>query len=309
MQGPPQDRSHSDWSHSVFGLISPDAVRRHLAPQVLSRLEEVGVVPTGWRSVRIGGAQIDAVADIQQAGAGQTFRYRPLDALFRLGPAIALRLGDRLARTSEELYADIIRVKGRTTAGCFEPGTIRHDLGLINAVLSLVHLSDSPTNAALESRAILGAIAEESGRSWAAAETLAGYLAAAAAGHPVEGRGFTEVLSAVRARVVAVLWTELSDAGRRAFGDLTGRGALADAGAGELLAAELSAGSAHHPLAAVLRMRFDPAGAIVDIADVQDLLHLYGCALDPWEYVVLATSIYFEPVRASAAQQTVGAAR
>lgn len=298
-----------DWSRSVFGLISPDAVRRHLASQVLARLKDVGVEPTGWRTVRVGGAQIDAVADIQQAGAGQTFRYRPLDALFRLGPAIALRLGDRLARSSEELYRDVARVKGRTVPGCFEPGTIRHDLGLINAVLSLVHLSDSPSNARLESRAILGAIPDESRRAWAPAATLPGYLDAAAIGHPPERRGFTDVLTAVRGRIVAALWTDLTEAGHRAFTELAGRGALAEPGAGARIAAELTGPAAGHPLAEVLRMPFDPSGPVVDIADVEALLGLYGCALDPWELVVLATSIYFEPVRGPGPEVPAGADR
>jgi nucleoside diphosphate kinase len=286
-----------EWNRSVFGLISPDALRRHLAPHVLARLRDVGVVPTGWRSVRIGGAQIDAVADIQKAGAGQTFRYRPLDALFALGPAVALRLRDQQGRPAEQLYGDVQRIKGHTTPGAFEAGTIRHDLGLINAVLSLVHLSDSPSNSAQESRAVLGPVADDLDPAWAPADTLAGYLDAVTAGQQPEWRGFGDILTAVRGRIAAALWTELSEAGRQTVADLVRRGVLAEPGAGALIAAELSAAASAHPLADVLRLPFELGGPPVDMADVQGLLRLYGCALDPWEFVVLATSIYFEPVR------------
>ena len=286
-----------DWNRSVFGLISPDALRRHLAPQILARLREAGVTPTGWRSVRIGGAQIDAVADIQKAGAGQTFRYRPLDALFAIGPALALRLQDQQERPPEQLYGDLQRLKGRTTPGASEAGTIRHDLGLINAVLSLVHLSDSPSNSAQESRVILGPVAEDPDRAWAPADGLAGYLDALTAGLQPERRRFGDVLTAVRGRIAAALWTELTEAGRRTVADLVQRGALAEPAAGTRIAAELSPAALAHPLADVLRLPFTPGGPPVDIADVQGLLRLHGCALDTWEFVVLATSIYFEPVR------------
>jgi nucleoside diphosphate kinase len=287
--------SVDEWRNCLFGLISPDAIRRQLAPKVLDRLREVGVVPSGWCRVRIGGAQIDEVADIQKAGAGQTFRYRPLDVLFASGPAIALRLADQRDRPAEQLYADVQGSKGRTTPGVSDPGTIRHELGMINAVLSLVHLSDSPANSDQESRAILTGVPAGPDGPWAPADTLAGYLDLLAATQPPEQRDFTDVLTAVRGRIIGALWNQLSETGRRHTRELVGSGALAAPDAGARIAAELAPGAAHHPLADVLRLPFRPGSPPVDMTDVQALLRLHGCGLDPWELVVLSTSLYFEP--------------
>jgi nucleoside diphosphate kinase len=289
--------SAGEWRSFVFGLIAPDAIRRHLAPKVLERLGEVGVVPAAWCRVRLGGAQIDAVADIQKAGAGQTFRYRPLDVLFSSGPAIAVRLKDLLDRPAEQLYADVQRIKGRTAPGAEDPGTIRHELGMINAVLSLVHLSDSPANAAQEAAAVLTAVPAGPDGPWEPADTLGGYLDLLAGTQPPEQRDFAQVLTAVRGRVVGALWSALSADGRKRALDIMENRALAEPDAGARIAAELDPAAARHPLADVLRLSFRPGSRPVDLTDLQDLLRLHGCAIDTWEFVVLSTSLYFEPIR------------
>lgn len=292
MTSAPQGWDATAWQEHVFCLISPDSVRRHLVTALLDRLAAEGFTPVGWRAVRITGSQIDAVAEIQRAGAGQTFRYRALDELFSLGPAIALRIEDGYDRPAERRYAVLKALKGGTPPNT-RPGTLRHDLGSVNAVLSLLHISDTPENSARESAAILGdpytvPLFHDSA-------TLPGHVSMLESGLRRETRFHAEVLTAVRSRVAAALWDRLTDQGRDLVEELIAEGGLAAPKAGARIAAELRA-AAGHPLAAVLAMTFDPSDRHRDIADVAATLSLHGCAFDTWERAVLATSMYFDPV-------------
>jgi hypothetical protein len=142
--------------------------------------------------------------------------------------------------------------------------------------------------------AVLGAVAAT---SFNAGSTLSGYLAMLAQTQPGEVRGYAEVLTAVRGRIVAALWHQLTGAGRALATELSCQGELADPKAGARIAAELSPAAGGHPLAATLPLAFDPVGPPIDMAEVAQVLAMYGCGLDAWEYAVLATSRYFEPVR------------
>jgi nucleoside diphosphate kinase len=287
----------TQWQSGAFCLITPDCLRRQLARAVLDRLREAHFVPGGWRPVRIGGAQIDAVAVIQGVGAGKAFHYRALDCLFGLGEALAIRLEDTAGRAPQELYRQLSALKGSTPEKS-RPGSIRHDIGCINAVMSLLHVSDSPENSARESAAILGD--DPDAAALLQPSHLADYLTLLASTQPRERRGFEDVLTAVRGRIVAALWKDLPARGRELAAELLGSGELAQPKAGALIAAELPAGPGRHPLAAVLARSFTPADRPAEIGDVPLLLQLHGCAADPWEHAVLATSCYFEPVRPTA---------
>lgn len=313
---PPADGS--EWQDSVFCLISPDSVCAQRVEAILQRLKTAGFAVAGWREVRVAGRQIDAVAEIQNAGAGDTFRFRALDALFALGPAIALRLRDEVPRPAAERYEVLHRLKGGTPPQSV-PGSIRDEVGSVNAVLSLLHISDSPVNSERESAAITGH--SPSIPAFRGASSLAPYLSALARTQPRETRGYGEVLTAVRGRVVARLWHLLGEGGRKLASDLIERGELdhPDAGARILAeaagaagdtgaaegaegaegtgAAEAAEGAARHPLAPVLAHPFDPSAPAMDMADLDLLLRLHGCGCDAWENAVLATSQYFEPVR------------
>jgi nucleoside diphosphate kinase len=284
----------SAWQDSVFCLISPDSVRAQRVEAILQRLRAAGFAVAGWREVRIGGRQIDAVAEIQNAGAGDTFRYRALDALFALGPAIALRLRDELPRPAAERYELLRRLKGGTPPRSV-PGSIRHEVGSVNAVLSLLHISDSPANSERESAAIMGR--SPSVPAFHEASSLAPYLAALGRTQPRETRGYGEVLTAVRGRIVARLWHGLGEGGRKLAGDLIERDELDQPDAGTRILGEAGDGAARHPLAPVLAHPFDPTGPPLDMADLGLLLRLHGCECDAWETAVLATSQCFEPVR------------
>ncbi len=285
------------WRHTVFGLLSPDTMRRHLTTAVLDYLRKAGLEPSGWQVVRVTSRQIDEVAKSQRAGAGQTFRYRALDALFALGPSILLRLSDQLDRPPEQLYAAAKEIKGAFPQTS-PVGTIRRDLGSINLIMSLVHLSDRPENSARECLVIAGPDAQDPTR-WLPGEGLAAYLTALETTQPKECRGFTEVLTALRGRIVSVLWADISPPGRALAADLARQGKLAEPKAGMQIAAELTGAGTAHPLSDVLGFTFDPSMPPVDMMDLQHILRLHKCELDPWEYAVLGTSTYFEPIRDS----------
>lgn len=300
---PADGSAGSAWQDSVFCLISPDSVCEQRVEAILRRLRTAGFAVAGWLEVRVGGRQIDAVAEIQNAGAGDTFRFRALDALFALGPAIALRLRDEVPRPAAERYELLHRLKGGTPPRSV-PGSIRDEVGSVNAVLSLLHISDSPVNSERESAAITGR--SPSVPAFHEASTLAPYLSVLARTQPRETRGYGEVLTAVRGRVVGRLWHLLGEGGRKLAGDLIERGELdqPDAGArilaeaaGGAGAAEGAEGAARHPLAPVLAHPFDPSAPAMDMAGLDLLLRLHGCGCDAWETAVLATSQYFEPVR------------
>jgi nucleoside diphosphate kinase len=284
----------SMWQESIFCLVSPDSVRRQCVEAILQRLREAGFTAEGWLEVRLGGRQIDAVAEIQNAGAGDTFRYRALDALFALGPAIALRLHDEVPRSAAERYAVLHSLKGGTPPRSV-PGSIRHEVGSVNAVLSLLHISDSPANSEQESAAMLGR--SPSFPAFHEASSLIPYLSALARTQLQETRGYGEVLVGVRGRIVARLWHQLGEGGRKLAGGLIERGELDQPDAGARILAEAGKDAAGHPLAPVLAHAFDPSSPALDMAELNTLLRLHGCECDAWETVVLATSQYFEPVR------------
>jgi nucleoside diphosphate kinase len=281
----------TQWRNSAFCLLCPDCLRRQLAAAVLGKLRDAGYVPGGWRPVRVGGKQVDGVAEIQGVGAGKAFHYRALDSLFGLGESIAIRLDDTRGRGPDEFYHQLSTLKGSTPEKS-RPGSIRYDLGSVNAVMSLLHISDSPGNSARESVAILGPDAVLLDPSH-----LGTYLELLASTQCREERDFEDVLTAVRGRLVAVMWQDLSDRGRQVAAGLAAAGELAQPKAGVQIAAELTAAN---PLAAVLARSFTPADGPAEIGEVPLLLQLHGQALDPWEQAVLATSCYFEPVRPTA---------
>jgi nucleoside diphosphate kinase len=283
------------WQHAVFGLLAPDAFRRNLAGAVLDRLAAGGLAVAGWAEVLVADRQVDAVAQVQRVGPGQAFRYRALDAIFALGPAVALRLADTAGRPSDQLYREVKQLKGASMPADTRPGSIRYELGSVNAVLSLLHVSDTPENAARESAAILrgdpdGPPVDE---LFGPPATLPGYLLTREAGSPAETRGHRDVVAAVRGRVAARLWPALSAAGRDEVVRLVALGQLGDPPAGARIAAELAGAAAADPLAGVLRSGFQPGPGAPDPDELDLVLRLHRIGLDPWERAVLATSRYF----------------
>ena len=117
-------------------LLKPDAVRRGLVGNVLSRFEAKGL-----RVVALEQRHIDAAqADQHYAEHVERDFYPPLRAFVTSGPlVVAILEGDEAV--------EVVRaINGATDGRKAVPGTIRGDLSLSNRE-NLVHGSDSPESA------------------------------------------------------------------------------------------------------------------------------------------------------------------
>jgi len=126
-------------SERTLLLVKPDAVRRGLVGEVLSRFERKGLVieAMGLRTLDA------ATADQHYAEHVEKDWYPPLRAFVTSGPLVAAVLsGDRAVEVVRAL-------NGATDGRQAAPGTIRGDLALSNRE-NIVHASDSPESAARE---------------------------------------------------------------------------------------------------------------------------------------------------------------
>ena len=120
-------------------LLKPDAVRRGLVGQVLSRFEAKGlsIVAMEHRSIDA------AMADAHYAEHVDQPWYPPLREFATSGPLVALVL------EGDEAISVVRALNGATDGRAAAPGTIRGDLSLSNRE-NLVHASDSEESAARE---------------------------------------------------------------------------------------------------------------------------------------------------------------
>jgi nucleoside-diphosphate kinase len=126
-------------SERTLVLVKPDAVRRGLVGEVLSRFERKGLRIVAMDQRRIDGAE----ADRHYAEHVDRDFYPPLREFITSGPLVALVLeGDQAITVVRSLVG---ATDGRSAA----PGTVRGDLSLSNRE-NLVHASDSPASAERE---------------------------------------------------------------------------------------------------------------------------------------------------------------
>ena len=119
--------------------IKPDAVRRGLVGNVLSRFESKGLTLAALERRHIDGEQ----ADRHYAEHVERDFYPPLRAFVTSGPMVALVL------EGDEAIEVVRALNGATDGRKAAPGTIRGDLSLSNRE-NLVHGSDSPESAERE---------------------------------------------------------------------------------------------------------------------------------------------------------------
>ena len=122
-----------------FVLIKPDAVRRGLVGDVLSRFEAKGLRLVTLQLRQVTGEESD------QHYAEHVDRpfYPPLRTFITSGPSVALVV------EGDEAIEVVRALNGATDGRKAAPGTIRGDLSLSNRE-NLVHGSDSPESAARE---------------------------------------------------------------------------------------------------------------------------------------------------------------
>jgi nucleoside-diphosphate kinase len=120
-------------------ILKPDAVRRGLVGEILSRFEAKGLTIVAMEHRTIDGA----LADEHYAEHVERDFYPPLRAFVTGGPMVSLVLeGDEAV--------DVVRaLNGATDGRKAAPGTIRGALSLSNRE-NLVHGSDSPESAKRE---------------------------------------------------------------------------------------------------------------------------------------------------------------
>ena len=120
-------------------LIKPDAVRRGLLGEILSRFERKGLTVEALELRTMDGT----LADAHYAEHVDKAFYPPLKDFMTSGPLAALVL-------SGDTVIDVVRAMiGSTDGRKAAAGTIRGDLALSNRE-NLVHASDSPESAERE---------------------------------------------------------------------------------------------------------------------------------------------------------------
>ena len=129
----------SDGTQRTLLLLKPDAVRRGLVGNILSRFEAKGLSIVALEQRHIDGSQ----ADTHYAEHVDRDFYPPLRTFVTSGPLIAAVL-------EGEAAVDVVRaINGATDGRKAAPGTIRGDLSLSNRE-NLVHGSDSEESAVRE---------------------------------------------------------------------------------------------------------------------------------------------------------------
>jgi len=126
-------------SERTLVLVKPDAVRRGLVGEVLSRFERKGL-----RIVAMDQRVIDVeLADRHYAEHVEREFYPPLREFITSGPLVAMVL------EGDQAIAVVRGLNGATDGRVAAAGTIRGDLSLSNRE-NLVHASDSPESAVRE---------------------------------------------------------------------------------------------------------------------------------------------------------------
>jgi nucleoside-diphosphate kinase len=126
-------------SQRTLVLLKPDAVRRGLVGDILSRFEAKGLSIVAMEQRTID----SAVADEHYADHVEKDFYPPLRDFVTSGPLVALVL------EGDEAIEVVRGLNGATDGRKAAPGTIRGDLSLSNRE-NLVHGSDSPESAERE---------------------------------------------------------------------------------------------------------------------------------------------------------------
>ena len=126
-------------SERTLVLVKPDAVRRGLVGEVLTRYERKGLQIVAMDQRMIDGE----LADRHYAEHLERDFYPPLRAFITSGPLVAMVL------EGDQAIAVVRAINGATDGRVAAAGTIRGDYSLSNRE-NLVHASDSAESAARE---------------------------------------------------------------------------------------------------------------------------------------------------------------
>jgi nucleoside-diphosphate kinase len=127
-------------SDRTLVLLKPDAVKRGLVGQILSRFEAKGLTIVAMDLRTLDSATLDRHY-AEHVGKGF---YADLVAFMSSGPVVALAL-----EGPEDTWEVVRNMMGATNPRKAAPGTIRGDLGILFTE-NLVHGSDGPESAVRE---------------------------------------------------------------------------------------------------------------------------------------------------------------
>ncbi|MFF4415456.1 hypothetical protein ACFYY8_23235 [Streptosporangium sp. NPDC001559] len=282
--------------------MSPDSFIRGLGRRIVDDVLNADCEEVAARVVQPGSLLLDVIYDdlaLRRIHFG-TYRYRAIDALYRLGPSLAL-----LLTGGPDIHRRFTEMKGSGPLERASASSLRLRYGAVNTILGLLHASDSPQEAELDWRTFFvrewgnlgrGELPESHTQlATPGARTLASLL-----DRPPgtgENRGFLQVRDQFRRVLIAHLWELVPDSEAASVAhDLAGtpETPLDD----ELVArvAKSLDGSADLILRRALGSTFTPEGPPLDTDRLWTALEGYGIRVDPWSRAVLATSQYFPPV-------------
>jgi nucleoside-diphosphate kinase len=124
---------------STLLIVKPDAVRRGLIGEILSRVERTGLRIDGMRTTRID----RELAERHYAEHGSKPFFDELVEFISSGPVVVARV------SGEDAIAVLRKLMGATDPAKADKGTIRGDFGT-EIAQNLVHGSDSEESAARE---------------------------------------------------------------------------------------------------------------------------------------------------------------
>jgi len=284
-----------DWTRSVFMLLAPDALARHLAVPILDRLAAEGFVPTQYRVFWRPIESLDEYYGKKIRHDWDVYLFRMVDLFFRFGPTVAFVVKDTRPG-AEGSHRRLRRIKGASDPYDAKPGSIRCDFAATNLMLSLIHSADTPEESAYETGVYFSGAQP---RYLDDGDTeLHDVCRLMTHSTPRETRDFDRTLGGLRARLAAILWDDFQPEGRTMIARWAADGdrPFGDPGAGAKLAEQLRGGM-EHSLAPLLANEFQPDQPMVQVETANHHLRARGTSLDPWEELVLTTSLYFRPLR------------
>jgi nucleoside-diphosphate kinase len=124
---------------STLLIVKPDAVRRGLTGEILSRVERKGLRIEAMRMMRVD----RELAERHYAEHREKPFFGELVDFITAGDVVAVRVAGR------EAVSVLRAMMGATDPAKSAPGTIRGDFGIV-MIENLIHGSDSPESAARE---------------------------------------------------------------------------------------------------------------------------------------------------------------
>ncbi len=294
------------WDRHVFVLLTPDALLRGIQREFVQRLILEGFPPVAANLVLANSDMIDELYADVIAGHWETWRYRMIDDAFALAPCLGFIC--RYDGSEPDPHVAMRLKKGHQHPARTVPGELRRDFGAVNSIVGVMHASDNPAesekDAGIFGLTAADVVAEsaDSGASVASVAERIELLCALTTPASPELRDFDAVLGQLRADIVVAFLPRLGDpkAISRLAGLLGADGspaALAAPGAGPELV-DLCAEVLPSDLLDVLGCEFtETTRAGRRGADLFATIRRHGIEVDPWQRVVLESSLYFEPER------------